>query len=157
MNETSINAIENLINGHRNFFATNRTKDIKFRIENLKHFKSAILAYENKISDALWKDLHKSNEEAYLTETSIVLQEIDNHLKHLKRWAKSKRVPTPIHLLPSSSKIIYEPLGVSLIIAPWNYPFQLLMNSLVGSISSGCCALLKPSPYRSEEHTSELP
>jgi len=147
MNETSINAIENLINEHRNFFATNRTKDIKFRIENLKRFKSAILKYENKISDALWKDLHKSNEEAYLTETSIVLQEIDNHLKHLKRWAKSKRVPTPIHLLPSSSKIIYEPLGVSLIIAPWNYPFQLLMNSLVGSISSGCCALLKPSPY----------
>ncbi len=147
MNETSINAIENLINGHRNFFATHRTKDIKFRIENLKRFKSAIQKFENKIAEALWKDLHKSKEEAYLTETSIVLQEIDNHLKHLKHWAKPKRVPTPIHLLPSSSKIIYEPLGVSLIIAPWNYPFQLLMNSLVGSISSGCCALLKPSPY----------
>jgi len=147
MNETSIYAIENLINEHRNFFATHRTKDINFRIENLKRFKSAILTYENKISDALWKDLHKSNEEAYLTETSIVLQEIDNHLKHLKRWAKSKRVSTPIHLLPSSSKIIYEPLGVSLIIAPWNYPFQLLMNSVVGAISSGCCAMLKPSPY----------
>jgi len=147
MNETSIYAIENLIQAHHNYFNSQQTKDLKFRIENLKRFKSAIQKFENKIAEALWKDLHKSKEEAYLTETSIVLQEIDNHIKHLKRWAKSKRVPTPIHLLPSSSKIIYEPLGVSLIIAPWNYPFQLLMNSVVGAISSGCCAILKPSPY----------
>ncbi|HEY5591697.1 MAG TPA: aldehyde dehydrogenase [Paludibacter sp.] len=147
MNETSIYAIENLIQAHHNYFNSQQTKDLKFRIENLKRFKSAIQKFENKIAEALWKDLHKSKEEAYLTETSIVLQEIDNHLKHLKRWVKSKRVSTPIHLLPSSSKIIYEPLGVSLIIAPWNYPFQLLMNSVVGAISSGCCAILKPSPY----------
>src|SRR5665647_291098 len=146
MNVTSRNTIENLINGHRVFFATHQTKNLKFRIENLKRFKSAILKYEDKIADALWIDLHKSKEEAYLTETSIILQEIDNHLKHLKHWAKPKRVPTPIHLLPSSSKIIYEPLGISLIIAPWNYPFQLLLNPLVGSISSGCCTMLKPSP-----------
>ena len=147
MNEISKDAVENLIQAHHNYFNSQQTKDLKFRIENLKRFKSAIQKFENKIAEALWKDLHKSKEEAYLTETSIVLQEIDNHIKHLKRWAKSKRVPTPIHLLPSSSKIIYEPLGVSLIIAPWNYPFQLLMNSVVGAISSGCCAMLKPSPY----------
>ena len=147
MNEISKDAVENIIQAHHNYFNSQQTKDLKFRIENLKRFKSAIQKFENKIAEALWKDLHKSKEEAYLTETSIVLQEIDNHIKHLKRWAKSKRVPTPIHLLPSSSKIIYEPLGVSLIIAPWNYPFQLLMNSVVGAISSGCCAILKPSPY----------
>lgn len=147
MNEISKDAVENIIQAHHNYFNSQQTKDLKFRIENLKRFKSAIQKFENKIAEALWKDLHKSKEEAYLTETSIVLQEIDNHIKHLKRWAKSKRVPTPIHLLPSSSKIIYEPLGVSLIIAPWNYPFQLLMNSVVGAISSGCCAMLKPSPY----------
>jgi aldehyde dehydrogenase (NAD+) len=147
MNVTSRNTIENLINGHRTFFATHQTRSLEFRIENLKRFKNAILQYEDKIADALLTDLHKSKEEAYLTETSIVLQEIDNHLKHLRKWAKPKRVPTPVHLFPSSSKIIYEPLGVSLIIAPWNYPFQLLLNSLVGSISSGCCAMLKPSPY----------
>ena len=147
MNEISKDAVENLIQAHHNYFNSQQTKDLKFRIENLKRFKSAIQKFENKIAEALWKDLHKSKEEAYLTETSIVLQEIDNHLKHLKRWVKSKRVSTPIHLLPSSSKIIYEPLGVSLIIAPWNYPFQLLMNSVVGAISSGCCAMLKPSPY----------
>tara|TARA_R110002050_G_scaffold225086_2_gene360954 strand:- start:233 stop:1441 length:1209 start_codon:yes stop_codon:yes gene_type:complete len=90
--------------------------------------------------------LHKSPEESYLTEISIVTGEIDNHIKHLKKWAKPKRVSTPLHLLPSSSKIIYEPLGLSLIVAPWNYLFQLLINSLVGSISAGGCSILKPSP-----------
>ncbi len=147
MIDTSLQTIENLHLGHCSFFATHKTKDVNFRMDMLKRFKSAILANEQKITDALYADLHKSAEEAYLTEISIVLQEIDNHLKHLKAWAKPKSVPTPLHLLPSSSKIIYEPLGVALIIAPWNYPFQLLMNSLVGAISSGCCAMLKPSPY----------
>ena len=90
--------------------------------------------------------MHKSPEESYLTEISIVTGEIDNHIKHLKKWAKPKRVSTPLHLLPSSSKIIYEPLGLSLIVAPWNYLFQLLINSLVGSISAGGCSILKPSP-----------
>lgn len=147
MEDTSRNNIESLILAQRNFFSTHQTKDINFRIENLKKFKASILKNESRISNALWTDLHKSAEEAYLTEISIVLQEIDNHLKHLKRWAKPKRVKTPLQLLPSSCKIYYEPLGIALIIAPWNYPFQLLMNSLVGAISSGCCALLKPSPY----------
>lgn len=147
MEDTSRNSIESLLKAQRNFFSTHQTKDINFRIENLKKFKASILKYESKISNALWVDLHKSVEEAYLTEISIVLQEIDNHLKHLKRWAKPKRVKTPLQLLPSSCKIFYEPLGVALIIAPWNYPFQLLMNSVVGAISSGCCAILKPSPY----------
>jgi len=147
MIDTSLQTIENLHLGHRSFFATHKTKDVNFRMDMLNRFKSAILANEQKIADALYADLHKSAEEAYLTEISIVLQEIDNHLKHLKAWAKPKSVPTPLHLLPSSSKIMYEPLGVALIIAPWNYPFQLLMNSLVGAISGGCCAMLKPSPY----------
>jgi aldehyde dehydrogenase (NAD+) len=147
MKDTAPNIIEQLLINQRKFFAGNKTKDIKFRIQQLKKFKTTIKKYEQKIADALWKDLHKSFEEAYLTEISIVLQEIDNHIKNLNRWSKPKKVSTPIHILPSSSKILYEPLGISLIIAPWNYPFQLLMNSLVGSISSGCCAILKPSPY----------
>jgi aldehyde dehydrogenase (NAD+) len=147
MEDTSKNVIENMLKSQKDFFATNQTKNLKFRIENLKKFKAAIQKYEKKITDALWTDLHKSYEEAYLTEISIVAQEINNHIKHLRCWAKPKRVHTPIHLLPSSSKIFYEPLGIALIIAPWNYPFQLLMNSVVGAISSGCCAMLKPSPY----------
>ncbi|MGA3012549.1 MAG: aldehyde dehydrogenase [Bacteroidales bacterium] len=149
MEDTSTKIIENLLNELRSFYGTDQTKSLSFRVKMLKRFKANIIRYEEKITGALWKDLHKSFEESYLTEISIVLQEIDYHLKHLKQWTKPRSVNTPFHLLPSSAKIIYEPLGVTLIIAPWNYPFQLLMNPLVGSISSGCCTMLKPSPYAS--------
>ncbi len=147
MQDCSLATLETVVSAQRIYFKSNATKDLAFRIEKLKQFKSAILRYEAKITEALWLDLHKSPEEAYLTEISIVLQEVNDHLKHLRKWAKPKRVATPIQLLPSSSRIIQEPLGTALIIAPWNYPFQLLLNPLVGAISSGCCALLKPSPY----------
>lgn len=147
MKEISKQEVEKMLASQRTFFATQKTKDVKFRLEQLKKFKKAVFRYENKIAEALFKDLHKSAEEAYLTETSIVLQEIDNHIRHLKKWAKTSKVASPLFLFPSKSSIIYEPLGVSLIIAPWNYPFQLLMNPLVGAISAGCCAVLKPSPY----------
>lgn len=146
MKDTEQNIILQHIENQRNYFATHQTKDISFRLEQLKKLKASILKNQEKIENALWDDLHKSPEESYLTEISIVNQEIDNHLKHLRKWAKPKRVSTPLHILPSSSKIIYEPLGVALIVAPWNYPFQLLINSLVGAISSGCCTVLKPSP-----------
>jgi aldehyde dehydrogenase (NAD+) len=147
MEDTSKEIIQTILENQRSFFATNQTKDIKFRIANLKKFRSAIRKYEKNIADALWTDLHKSYEEAYLTEINIVISEIDNHIRNLKFWSKQESVETPFVLFPSSSKIIYEPLGVALIIAPWNYPFQLLMNPLVGAISAGCTAILKPSPY----------
>ncbi len=147
MKDTSEQFIDEILEKQRVFFASHQTKNIDFRLEQLKKFKQAINKYQQKIADALWNDLHKSFEEVYLTEISIVTQEIDYHLKNLRKWAKPKCVRTPLHVLPASSKIIYEPLGVSLIVAPWNYPFQLLMNSLVGSISAGNCAILKPSPY----------
>jgi aldehyde dehydrogenase (NAD+) len=129
------------------YFATNETKSIAFRKEMLRRFRDAIIANEKRITDAVHKDLHKSYQEAYLTEISLVLGEIRYHLKNVGRWARSRRVPTPAYLLPSSSRLMHEPLGVSLIIAPWNYPFLLLMSPLVGAISSGCTAVLKPSPY----------
>ncbi|MCK9411591.1 MAG: aldehyde dehydrogenase [Prolixibacteraceae bacterium] len=147
MEDSSRAKIESLVSTQRALFKTHATKDLEFRIGNLKKFRSAILKYETRIADALWLDLHKSPEEVYLTETSIVLGEIDCHLKHLRSWASPKSIPTPLPILPSSSRILYEPLGTALIIAPWNYPFQMLLNPLVGAISSGCCALLKPSPY----------
>lgn len=146
MKDTSIEEIEILLGNQRNFFARQQTKSIDFRLSHLRKFKAAIKKREKEILEALWLDLHKSNEEAYLTEFSIVMQEIDNHIAHLIAWTKPKKVSTPFHLFPSSSKIIYEPLGVALIVAPWNYPFQLLMNPLVGAITAGCCAMLKPSP-----------
>ena len=146
MIDTSENSIVEYIANQKAFFSTHQTKAINFRLAQLRKLKKVILQNQQKIEQALWKDLHKSPEEAYLTEISIVTGEIDNHIKQLKKWAKPKRVSTPIHLLPSSSKIIYEPLGVALIVSPWNYPFQLVFNSLVGAISSGCCSVLKPSP-----------
>jgi aldehyde dehydrogenase (NAD+) len=147
MNDTAFETIVGIIDAQEAFYASGETLGLKFRVEMLKNFKQAIQKYETRIADALYADLHKSAQEAYLTEISIVTQEIDYHLKHLRQWIKPKRVPTPLHVLPSRSRIFYEPLGVSLIIAPWNYPFQLLMNPLVGAISAGCCAVLKPSPY----------
>jgi len=154
MQDTTKILIEEVLDRQRIFFATHQTKSLQFRLENLSRFKKAIIKFETRITEALWIDLHKSYEEAYLTEISIVVQEIDKHIDHLKRWARPKRVSTPLHILPSRSRIIYEPLGVALILAPWNYPFQLLMNPLVGAISSGCCAMLKPSPYT--PHVAEV-
>jgi aldehyde dehydrogenase (NAD+) len=147
MEDSSIDQIRSILLRQRSFFASNNTKELEFRIQNLKKFRSAILKYEKKIAEALWTDLRKSYQEAYLTEINIVLSEIKNHLQNLKQWSKPNRIETPFVLFPSSSQIIYEPLGVSLIIAPWNYPFQLLLNPLVGAISAGCTAVLKPSPY----------
>lgn len=146
MIDTAENIIVQNIANQRAFFSTQQTKDISFRLVQLRKLKKVILQNEKEIEQALWVDLHKSPEEAYLTEISIVLGEIENHIKHLKKWSKPKKVATPIHLLPSLSKVIYEPLGIALIVAPWNYPFQLLINTLVGAISSGCCSVLKPSP-----------
>ncbi len=147
MINTSKEKIESLVNSHRIFFYEQHTKSIDFRIDSLKRLKSAIQKNETKIAEALFADLHKSFEEAYLTEISIVLTEIDHHLKNIKHWSEPQKVSTPLHLLPSSSQLIFEPLGLALIIAPWNYPFQLVINPLIGVISAGCCAIVKPSPY----------
>lgn len=146
ISETNEERIKTLFSDQKDFFRTGKSQGIDFRISQLKLLKKAVLTHQSSIEEALWSDLHKSPEEAYLTEINIVLSEIENHLKHLKKWAKPKRVSTPLILFPSVSKVLYEPLGVSLIIAPWNYPFQLLINPLIGSISSGCCSILKPSP-----------
>jgi aldehyde dehydrogenase (NAD+) len=147
MENTSRQTIEQIHRSQRQFFASGITRPLAFRINQLQKFRKAILQNEDQIAQALWSDLHKSHQETYLTEISIVIQEIDYHLKHLKSWMKPAKVTTPLHLLPTRYRIYSEPLGSALIIAPWNYPFQLLMNPVVGAVSSGCTALLKPSPY----------
>lgn len=138
---------DELIIRQREFYMGGATREICFRIECLKRLKKAIVAYEDKINEALWQDLHKSAYESYLTEISIVLQELSTHIRHLRKWAKPRRVPTPVHLFGSRCRVVYEPLGAVLIMAPWNYPFQLLMAPLIGAVSAGNCAILKPSPY----------
>lgn len=147
MKDTSQEIITQAFSNQKAFFNSQKTKSLEFRLEQLKKLKHAIKKFQPKIKDALWADLHKSKEEAYITEISIVTLEIDNHIKNLRKWMKPKRVKTPLHLIPSKGVITYEPLGVTLILAPWNYPFQLLVNALVGSISAGCCSIVKPSPY----------
>ncbi len=147
MEETPIERIIQIREKQRSYFHSGATLDVKTRKENLKRFQKAVLKWEKPLCDALWKDLHKSYEEAYLTEVSILLGEIRTHIRKINRWAKPQRKFTPLKLFPSSSKIISEPLGTALIISPWNYPVQLLLTPLVGAISSGCTAVLKPSPY----------
>ncbi|MBN1199703.1 MAG: aldehyde dehydrogenase [Bacteroidales bacterium] len=144
---TSPEVIRQLLEQQRAFFSSGKTRSLTFRKENLDRLLAVIHLYETRIAEALWSDLHKSPEETFLTETSIVTQEIALHRRLLRQWADIQPVSTPWHLFPSVSRILYEPLGVSLIMAPWNYPFQLLFNPLVGAISAGCCSMLKPSPY----------
>ena len=129
------------------YFLSGATLALPFRKQALRKLLQAMKQYEQPLAEALWKDLHKSYEEAYLTELSIVYGEIHNHLRHLSRWARAERKSSPLAIMPASSRIIKEPLGNTLIIAPWNYPVQLLLNPLVGAISAGCTAMLKPSPY----------
>ena len=139
--------LEAIIIKQQVFFQSNITKSISFRKQSLKKLLKAIEKHEQAIARALWADLHKSYEEAYLTEISIVTSEIRNHIRNIKRWTNPERILSPLALFPSQSKIISEPLGNALIIAPWNYPFQLLINPLIAAISAGCTAILKPSPY----------
>lgn len=147
MQNTPVEQIAAMVEAQRAFFRSGTTLDLKFRRRMLEKMLAAMDKWEQPLAEALWTDLHKSYEEAYLTELSIVKGEIRNHLGHLGRWARPKLKATPLKMFPSVSRIVSEPLGSTLIIAPWNYPVQLLLNPLVGAISAGCTAILKPSPY----------
>ena len=147
ISNTPSERIKALAEGQRAFFATGYTREISFRKQQLKALRSALQKWEKPLCDALWTDLHKSYEEAFMTEIGLVFGEISDALKHVGKWARRRKCPTPITGIPSSSFIILEPLGCTLIVSPWNYPVQLLLSPLVGAISAGCTAILKPSPY----------
>ena len=144
---SSVEYITKVLEAQHSYFGSGATLDVEFRRKMLQRLYEGIQKWEKRLTDALWQDLHKSYEEAYLTEISIVLGEIKNHLRHLSSWAAPQKVGSPLKMFPSKGKILAEPLGTALIIAPWNYPVQLLLNPLVGAISAGCTAVLKPSPY----------
>ena len=147
MASTTNEQIISIRKNQNDFFRSGATLDIKFRKSMLKKFLKAMEKWEKPLSDALWTDLHKSYEEAFLTEISIVKGEIKAHIKNIGKWSKRRKAASPLKLFPSRSYVVKEPLGNALIISPWNYPVQLLLNPLVGAISSGCTAVLKPSPY----------
>ena len=139
--------ITSTLQKQRAYFQAGHTLPLSMRKDLLRQLDEAMHRYEKQLAEALWTDLHKSYEEAYLTELSIVYGEIRNHLRHMRRWARPERKSSPLAILPATSKIVKQPLGNALIIAPWNYPVQLLLNPLVGALSAGCTAMLKPSPY----------
>ena len=137
----------NIIKEHKAYYETGDTKDIAFRLKQLEKLKNAVKSNENLIIEALHKDLHKPELEAYATEIGFLYDSIKYFMKNLKKWAKVKRVKTPIVHLGSNSYIYPEPYGTVLIVGPYNYPFQLVIEPLVGAIAAGNCVVLKPSEF----------
>jgi aldehyde dehydrogenase (NAD+) len=131
----------------RTFYNSGETKPFEFRKRQLQLLKRSLYKYEKEIEKALYTDLKKNAEETYATETGLVLAEINVTLKKLKGWMHPRSTGTNLVNFPSSSKIYRDPLGVVLIIAPWNYPLQLLLIPLVGAIAGGNCIVLKPSEF----------
>lgn len=129
----------------RVFYDSGATLSSEFRKKQLENFEKAIRKYDDEINKALYTDLKKCKEETWATETGLLMGEIRNANKNLHKWMKPKKVSTGLVTFPSSAKIYRDPLGVVLIIAPWNYPLQLLLIPLVGAIAGGNCAVLKPS------------
>lgn len=142
------------INKQRKYFSTGETKDINFRIEKLKKLRDVLKSEEEKIFEALKKDLMKSSFESYVTEVAMVYDEINMHIKNIKKWSKKRRVKTPLVQFPAKSFIKLEPYGVVLIIGPFNYPFMLTMDPLIGAIAAGNTAVIKPS--ESAPETSKI-
>ena len=142
--------IHEIVESEKHFFRTGVTRGVDFRIDMLKKFRKAIIENDELISAALKADLNKQPFESYMCETGLLLEEINFHIKRLKKWSKIRRVKSGIGQLPGKSYVCPEPYGVVRIMAPWNYPVQLCLMPLVGAISAGNCAVVKPSAYAPE-------
>lgn len=141
--------VEAILKKQNTFFATGITKDLYFRKKQLYRLKKGIQKYEKKITLALREDLGKHQNESYMTEIGYVYSSITHAMKHLEFWARPRRKKTPIYLMPACSYVINEPYGSVLIIGPYNYPFQLLIEPLIGAIAAGNTAVIKPSEMSS--------
>ena len=139
--------MKNVLEKQKKYYQSGMTRSIAFRIKQLETLKLGILKYEQDIIQALKLDLNKPEFEAYATEVGFVLDSIGYFIKHLEKWAKDQTVKTPIHQGLSKAVLKYEPFGVVLIIAPFNYPFQLLVEPLIGAMAAGNTAIVKPSEY----------
>ena len=139
--------IEAIIQQQQTFFTGGKTLDVEYRLASLAKFRQQILLHEQEINEALKADLNKSPFESYMSEIGIVLDELRFVTKHLRKWARDQRVPTPLSQFKSTSFMHPEPYGVVLIMSPWNYPFMLTLDPLVGAIAAGNCVVLKPSAY----------
>ena len=137
--------IRDKFNNSKAFFNTHKTKNLKYRKQQLKLLSKNIKNHENELLDALYKDLGKSKVEAYATEIGMLLKSIKLMRKELKNWSKTKQTDTPLYLFPTKSYIKKEPYGTVLIIGPFNYPVQLVFEPLIGAIAAGNTAIVKPS------------
>ena len=140
-------SIERIVSAQHAYFAKGETLDIAFRKAALRKLRDVILARENDINAALFKDLNKSPSESYMCEVGMTLAELNYMLAHLDRWAKKHYVLSPLAQFHARSFTVYNPYGVVLIMSPWNYPFMLTMEPLIGALAAGNCCVVKPSAY----------
>ncbi|MCW3072818.1 MAG: Aldehyde Dehydrogenase [Bacteroidetes bacterium] len=136
---------EQIITAQRVFFNSNATKDNGFRKTQLRKLRSLLVANERRLYDAIYADFKKSEFETAETELLLIYHEIDLALKNMESWSRKKKVPTNLVNFPSRSYIIPEPLGVTLVIGAWNYPYQLSLAPAVAAIAAGNTVILKPS------------
>lgn len=139
--------IKQLVANQRIYFSTHKTYDVNYRIVMLKKLYQAIKNHENDICNALKIDLGKSETESYMCEIGMTLSELSYQIKHIKKWSKNKTVPTGLANFPAKSFTVQEPYGCVLVMAPWNYPFMLSMEPMIGALAAGNCCVVKPSAY----------
>lgn len=147
-------SIQNIFEQQHHFFLTNQTKDTDFRIAQLRQLIKILKAHEQEMYDAIYKDFGKSEFETYATELSIIYSEINHFVKHIKRWSKRQRVTTGLVHFPAKSYIIPEPLGNTLVVGAWNYPYQLSLLPAISALAAGNTVILKPSELT--KHTSAV-
>ena len=139
--------IEEIVRMQRAYYLTGATRPVERRIEALRTLQRVIRENEEKIDAALKADLNKAPSETYMTETGLALDELRCQIRHIRSWSRERTVATPLAQFPSRSFVSPEPYGVALVMAPWNYPFQLSMEPLIGAVAAGNCVVLKPSAY----------
>lgn len=139
--------IELLVKKQRSYFEKGKTRDVSWRLAALKTLKRSILKYEKEINAALYADLGKSATETYMCETGMVLSELSHMIRHLRDYARDRRVLTPLAQFHAKSFTSPEPYGIVLIMSPWNYPFMLSLEPVIGAIAAGNCVIVKPSAY----------
>jgi aldehyde dehydrogenase (NAD+) len=147
---TTTGVISAVVSDARKVFDSGATRSPAARTAALRALRAMITENEQEFEAALWSDLHKGAGEAQLTEIGVVLAEINHTLRHLRRWTRPRRGPVPLALWPARARLVSEPLGVVLVIAPWNYPMQLLLDPLAGVLAAGNTAVLKPSELAPE-------
>jgi aldehyde dehydrogenase (NAD+) len=136
-----------VVEKQKQFFKSGATLELAVRIRMLRRLRAAIKAYEDAICEALYKDLGKSKSESYMCEVGLTIAELDTQIRHIRQWAAPKPHITDITNLPARSFSVCEPYGCVLVMSPWNYPFMLSMEPLIGAIAAGNCCVLKPSAY----------